>query len=264
MTSLSELLASAKPDADGSSLMVPEDWMQGRSAFGGLQVAFALQAMRALVPHAPLRTLQTTFVAPVAGSMRVRARILRQGKNAAQVEARIGDATAEQAVIVAAFGTARSSAVARTVIQPDIHTDAARVFELPFAGAGSGLPHFTSHFNVRWLRGQPPFSGDTSWRQVLEISMDEPGFATEAHLIAIADFIPPIAFSHLKSPVPGSTLTWMLEPLMDRLEHVTLQGFRIHAELRAARDGYSNQSVTIFGSDGTALALSQQTMLVFG
>jgi hypothetical protein len=115
------------------------------------------------------------------------------------------------------------------------------------------------------LHGEPPFTGSTSWKSVLEISMDEEsGFATEAHLVAVADFIPPIALSHLTSPAPGSTLTWMLEPLVDRFERVSLQGFRVDAELLAARDGYSNQSVRIFAADGTALALSHQTMLVFG
>ncbi|HET6338479.1 MAG TPA: thioesterase family protein [Polyangiales bacterium] len=263
MTSFSELLARATTDASGSSLSVPDDWMQGRSVFGGLQVAFALQAMRAIVPDAPLRTLQASFVAPVSGTMRARTRILRQGKNATQVETRIGDDAADQAVVLAAFGTARSSIVARTFIQPEIEVPE-RVVEMP-RDKNSALPQFTSHFHVRMLHGQPPFSGSTSWKSVLEISMDEEsGFATEAHLVAIADFIPPIAMSHLTSPAPGSTLTWMLEPLVDRFEGVSLQGFRVDAELLAARDGYSNQSVRIFGADGTALALSHQTMLVFG
>ena len=36
------------------------------------------------------------------------------------------------------------------------------------------------------------------------------------------------------------------------------------AQLVAARDGYTSQAVTIYAPDGTALALSQQSMLVFG
>jgi hypothetical protein len=264
MSSLTDLLASAKHDADGLSLVVPEDWMQGRSVFGGLQVAFALQAMRRLVPDAPLRTLQTTFLAPVAGTMGVRAHILRQGKNASLVEARIGDGTATQAVIVGAFGIPRSSAVARTLAQPALEADASNVIELPVGNDSGVAPRFTSHFNVRWLRGQPPFTGDHRFKHVLEVAIDEAGPATEAHLLAIADFIPPIALSHLRSPAPGSTLSWMLELLVDRIEALPLRGYRVDAEMVAARDGYTNQAVTIFAPDGTALALSHQTMLVFG
>src|SRR4051794_23479874 len=107
MISFSQVLASAQGDAHELTLNVPSDWMQGRSVFGGLQAAFALRAMRVLVPDAPLRTLQTTFIAPVAASMRVRARILRQGKNATHVEARIGDDTATQAIVIGVFGIAR-------------------------------------------------------------------------------------------------------------------------------------------------------------
>lgn len=264
MTPFSQLLASAQRDADELTLSVPGDWMQGRSVFGGLQAAFALRAMRMLVPDAPLRTVQTTFIAPVAASMRVRARILRQGKNATHVEARIGDAAATQAVLIGVFGTARSSTVARTVARPELEVDESRVIALPFGAHSAGAPHFSAHFDVRWLRGQPPFTGDTSVRQVLEIGLDDEALLSEAHVLAIADFIAPIALSHLKSFAPGSSLSWMLEMLVDHIEPLPLRGFRVDGELIAARDGYTNQTVTIFAPSGVALALSHQTMLVFG
>jgi acyl-CoA thioesterase len=264
MSSFSQLLASAQRDADELTLTVPADWMQGRSVFGGLQAAFALRAMRLLVPDVPLRTLQTTFIAPVAASMRVRARILRQGKNAIHVEARIGDAAATQAIVIGVFGAARSSSVARVVERPELELDESRVIERPFGAKTADAPHFSAHFNVRWLRGQPPFSGDSSLKQVLEIGLDDEALASEAHVLAIADYIAPIALSHLKSFAPGSSLTWMLELLVDQIEALPVRGFRVDGELLAARDGYTNQTVTIFAPNGVALALSHQTMLVFG
>jgi len=237
--------------------------MQGRSVFGGLQAAFALRAMRELVPGVPLRTLQTTFIAPVAGEMKARARLLRQGKNAAHVEVRLGHDDETQAVMIGVFGSARSSIVARTVVQPPLAVDPSQVFEKPF-GAPSLGPMFTLHFGVRWLRGKPVFTSDRGFHHVLEIALDDDVPATEAHLLAIADFIPPIGLSHMSSPTPGSTLTWMLELLVDRIPAVPLRGFRVDAELIAARDGYTDQSVIIYAPDGTALALSHQSMLVFG
>ena len=45
-------------------LDVPEDWLQGRTLFGGLQAVVGLAAMRTLAPAAPLRSLQVTFLAP--------------------------------------------------------------------------------------------------------------------------------------------------------------------------------------------------------
>lgn len=264
MIAFSHLLASAQRDAEGLTLAVPSDWMQGRSVFGGLQAAFALRAMRVLVPDAPLRTLQTTFIAPVAASMRVRARVLRQGKNATHVEARIGDDAATQAIMIGVFGTARTSTVARVVERPELKLDESRVIELPFGAGSTGATHFSAHFNVRWLRGQPPFTGDSSVKQVLEVALDDEALASEAHVLAIADFIAPIALSHLKSFAPGSSLAWMLELLVDHIEPLPLRGFRVDGELLAARDGYTNQAVTIFAPNGVAIALSHQTMLVFG
>jgi acyl-coenzyme A thioesterase PaaI-like protein len=264
MTTLSKLLASAAQESGSLQLEVPADWMQGRSVFGGLQVAFALQAMRALVPSTPLRTLQTTFIGPVSGSMRAQARILRQGKNVTHVEARLGDDTAPQAIVIGAFGSARSSAVERGVVQPKLDLDPARVIEVPLNNDNQNAPHFAGHFGVRWLRGMPPFTGDTTYDHVLEVGIDDTGDATEAHLIAIADYPPPVALSFLKTFAPGSTLTWMLQLLTDDFAGIPLSGFRIHTELVAARDGYTSQAVTIYAPDGTALALSQQSMLVFG
>ena len=261
----SQLLASARRENDALLLDVPSDWMQGRSAFGGLQAAFAVQAMRLLEPDAPLRTLQATFVAPVSGSMRVRAQLLRRGKNTAHVEARIGDDSATHSLFVGVFGTPRRSAVARVIAEPAFEVDPSRVFEKKF-GDRAALTNtsFTRHFQVRWLRGKPPFMGDPETQHVLEIAIDDEGSGSEAHLIAIADFIPPIAFSQLETPATGSTLTWMLELLSDRLRELPLQGYHVHAELVAARDGYTDQSLTVFSPSGEALALGRQSMLVFG
>jgi acyl-CoA thioesterase len=263
MTTLSQLLATAQPEPNGLSLSVPSDWMQGRSVFGGLQVAVALRAMRVLVPHAILRTLQTTFIAPVAGELRVQARILRTGKNAIAVEARIGDADSTQALVIGVFGAKRSSAVSEALVPRAIEPKGAVGFEAPLDA--DGAPHFARHFKVRWVHGKFPFAGDASvTEQVLEIGMQDDGPTTEAHVVAIADFIPPIALTRLSAPVPGSTLTWMLELLADRYDHLPLSGWRVEAELVAARDGYTSQSVAVFGPAGEPIALSHQSMLVFG
>jgi acyl-CoA thioesterase len=260
--SLSKLLASARGEDGARVLDVPEDWMQGRSVFGGLQVAFALQAMRELVPLVPLRTLQATFIAPVAGKVLARARILRTGKNVTHVEARVGEGDAIQAVAIGVFGSARSSQVARALVPRALDASEPAKFEVPF-GTTLG-PSFMQHFRARWLRGQPPFSGGNESEQVIELATDDEGPASEAMIVALADFIPPIAFSQLSAPVSGSTLTWMLELLTDRVDHLPTSGFRVEAEMVAARDGYTSQAVKLFAGSGEPIALGHQSMLVFG
>ena len=257
----SQLMASTRAEPGAATLQVPEEWMQGRTVFGGLQAAVALKAMRTLVPDTPLRTLQGTFLAPVpGGAVTARARVLRQGKNAAHVEARIVDGDATLALLVGVFGTARASTVA--VLPSQVPVASVRPIDFPFVKGVT--PNFTQHFVVRYVKGLPPFTGDRDTRHVLEIGMRGDAAASEAHVLAIADFIPPVALSHLKTPSPGSTLTWMIEMMTDRVDGLPLSGWRVDAEMAAARDGYTSQSVMVWGPGGVPVATSRQSMVVFG
>jgi len=257
----SEVLDSVREQAGTWTASIPEDWLQGRSIFGGLQVALALRVMRSLVPRGvPLRTLQTTFLAPVpAGKIQLRAQILRAGKSATHAEARLMDQEQTLCIVIGVFGAARPSAVQISPVQPPVECDKPIAF--PFIAGIS--PSFTQHFAVRWLRGGLPFTGSTSPQNVIEIGMRDEGNATEEHVLAIADFIPPIALSMLNKPVAGSSMTWMLEFLGDGVDELPLLGWRMDGELTAARDGYTSQTGMLWGPDGRAVALSRQSMVVF-
>ena len=94
----------------GWTASAPADWMQGRSMFGGLQSAIALRAMREVVPaDLPLRVLQTTFIAPVAGPVGVASRVLRAGKGTTHAEARLVDGDQITTLVVGVFGRGRPS-----------------------------------------------------------------------------------------------------------------------------------------------------------
>jgi acyl-coenzyme A thioesterase PaaI-like protein len=260
-TKFSALMRAAERSPGQVQFDVPPDWMQGRSVYGGLQAAVAVEAMRTLVPKVTLRAVQATFVAPVAsGLVRAEARVMRQGKSAVHVEARIVDGGDVLAVFVGVFGVARASKASRLPIQPHVEASAPREFTF----VPGLVPSFAQHFEARWLRGVPPFSAQPIHEQVVEIGVRDDGPVTEGHVIAIADFVPPVALAHLEAPAPASTLTWMLEFLGEDVGHLPLGGFRVDAELISARDGYTNQSVTVWGPDGSAVALSRQTMVVFG
>ncbi len=260
----SEVMQSLKPDGDSWTATVPDDWMQGRSVFGGLQAAFALHAMRALVPAGlPLRTLQTTFMAPVpAGAVRVCAKVLRQGRSAIHVEARLEDGAQILCLLVGVFGAGRPSTIAISPRQSPVRN----CKSLEFRHVPGVTPSFTQHFASRWLRGGLPFSSHTLPEAIIEINMQDSSevVVTEYHVLAIADFIPPVALSLLKSPAPGSSLTWMIEFLRERFDDLPLPGWRVDAQLIAASGGYTNQSVMVWGPGGIPVALSRQSMVVFG
>ncbi len=261
ITPWTRLFAGVRVQAGSASLPVTSDWLQGRTVFGGLQAAVALRAMRTLVPEVPLRTLQGTFLAPVPeGTVTAQARVLRTGKSATHVAAQIIDGDNILATLVGVFGAARASTV--NVLPRQVAVESAKPIAFPYI---AGLtPAFTQHFKVRWLRGLPPYTGDTRADHVLDIGMRDAGPTTEGHVLALADFIPPIALSHLKTPAPGSTLTWMIEVIAERFDVFALDGWRVDAQLSSARDGYTGQSVMLWGPEGVPVAISRQSMVVFG
>jgi acyl-coenzyme A thioesterase PaaI-like protein len=261
ITPFSVLLSRIQAGEGESMLEVPEDWVQGRTLFGGLQTVISLAAMRTLAPAAPLRSLQVTFLGPVPGGpVRARAHVLRSGKNATHVEGRIVDGDSTLCFMVGVFGLPRPSALSLRPVQPVVTP--VNSIELPWIAGVT--PNFTQHFKARWIVGGPPWSGIGRPDSVIELGMRDTGNATESHVVAMADFIPPVALSYLKTPVPAASLTWMLELLPEDVTSLPLDGWRIDAQMTAAHSGYINQSLVLWGPGGVPVALGRQTMVVFG
>jgi acyl-CoA thioesterase len=258
----SEVLKSVRRDGEAWIATISEDWLQGRSAFGGVQAALAVQVMRELVPETvPLRSLQVAFIAPIAtGTVRMSASILRHGKSVTQIEARLMDGDATACLVIGVFGASRESKLRVLPVRPDVDAmDKPHVLRY----VPGLLPQFTQHFEAQWLQGDIPFTGSTKTSQIVEVGLKDEGVADEAQVIAFADFIPPVALSMLDQPAPGSSLTWMLELFAD-YRGLPLSGWRIDAQLQAAQDGYTSQQVMLWGPHGEPVALSRQSMVVFG
>lgn len=259
---LSELMGSAVDDGVRLSVTVGEDWLQGRSVFGGLQAAIAVAAMRRCVPAGlPLRTLQMTFIAPVpGGAVYASAQLLRSGKSAVHVQARLEDADGGLlALVIGVFGSARESRVQRVIAVPDAATGEA--VKLPFLPGVT--PNFMQHFRVLLREGALPFTNTPVLRNRFELGLRDDGAASEAHLLALADFVPPVALSWMEQVSPGSSLTWMLELLVEDYSAEPLQGWQAQTEMVAAAGGYISQTTTIWAPSGKAVALSRQSMVVF-
>ena len=78
--------------AQGGSCTLPdaEDWMQGRTLYGGASALIAYTAaIRAFPDLPPLRAGQIAFVAPSSGEVDLRREIVRQGRNVTQVRSEI-------------------------------------------------------------------------------------------------------------------------------------------------------------------------------
>jgi acyl-CoA thioesterase len=258
----SEVLNSMTQRDGGWDAPVPEDWKQGRTIFGGLQVAQTLRAMRALVPaELPLRVLQATFVAPPGpDALTIQAGLLRRGKHVMHAEARALDGAQTVSTVTAVFGGRRESRIDMVPTRPAVRAES----PIDFTFIPGVTPTFTQHFAIRWLVGGLPFSNVQLNHAVMEIGMTDSAKTGEEHVLAIADSIPPVALAMLDTRVNGSSLTWTLEMVRDRLDDLPLQGWRLDAEMTAGRHGYTNQSVLVWGPNGDLVALSRQCMVVFG
>src|SRR6476469_8325353 len=86
-------LAASRAATDGLSATIPDDWMQGRTSYGGFSAALALVAAQRLAEDLPpLRSATVNFVGPLAGEVAVRARLVRRGRNASWVSAEVESA----------------------------------------------------------------------------------------------------------------------------------------------------------------------------
>ncbi|NCQ35313.1 thioesterase family protein, partial [bacterium] len=73
---------------NGETVTLPADeWMQGRTLYGGASALVAYTAaVRAFPDLPPLRSAQVAFVAPVGAQVTPQAKLIRQGRNVTQVQ----------------------------------------------------------------------------------------------------------------------------------------------------------------------------------
>jgi acyl-CoA thioesterase len=260
----SDLMAAVHGAGGEWRVDVEPDWQQGRTLFGGLQAALAVRAMRGLVGDAaPLRTLQTTFVAPVpASALRITARVLRSGRSATQVEAHLHDGAQLACAVIGIFGTTRESALRFAPAWPSPPGTPQEARELRYVEGVT--PAFTQHLDFRWASGVFPFRGGAEPKTQIYVRLHDTAPVGESQLIALADSIPSPALSMLRQRAQASSLTWTLELLGAAFDASADDWWLMDAEVSAAGDGYLSQSATLWSPDRRAVALSRQSVVVFG
>jgi acyl-CoA thioesterase len=262
----SEMLDAVRRNPD--AVMIPPEWGQGRASFGGLVAALAFEAMRAKVPEGrPVRSLAITFVGPAAPDVPVsfQAEVLREGKAVSQMLLRAVQDGQVVTVVQGSFGASRPSAISVQALAAPQMPPVEQCQELSYVR--NVTPEFTRFLAMRWGVGGMPFSNNPSrqmggWVRLREDG--EPQALSEAHLLALVDAWPPALLSHLKSPAPGSSLTWTVE-FVQPLQSLTSDDWCLYrADIEHARDGYGHVAAALWSSAGQLIALSRQTVTVFG
>lgn len=262
MTSFSRLLDALHPQDEGFGATLPTDWLQGRTAYGGLSAALCLAAMHrqhAALP--PLRSAQFCFVGPATGALNIQAEILRRGKSTVLADVNLfgEDGLATRSTLC--FGAGRASAHDHMVLPvPDVAGPDA----CPEFYTWPERPNFMNHFTGRLAAGaRPRTPGAAPTMTVWLRHRDDGDDSDPVRLLALADALPPAAMTMSTERIMISTMTWSVDMLT--AAPATPSGWwLVQAEAEMSRDGYSAQSTKIWNSDGTPILLARQNVAIFG
>jgi acyl-CoA thioesterase len=261
VVSLAALLAGAERRHDGLSATIPDNWLQGRTAYGGISAALALTAARGLADDLPpLRSAQISFVGPLDGTVSAAASMLRRGRSASFVDARVdgGDrALGLRATLL--FAADRESAMDHRDSAPPADLPAPE--DVPDMPTPPGTPAFFHNFEYRTIR---PAAGKPAPDLLMWVRFRDPaGLDPLTELIAVADALPPAAIGLMRSLRPVSSMTWLLNiltPTPATRDHWWL----LRSTAEHVRDGFSSQSMAIWNRDGEAVVRGMQSVAVFG
>jgi acyl-CoA thioesterase len=249
------------------SVSIPASWSQGRSCFGGLMAALLFEAMRASVPaDRPVRSLAISFVGPPAVDTPIsfEIEVLREGKAVSQVLGRAIQNGEVMTLMQGSFGASRASMIAVQAEAVPQFKPPAEVPALPFVPGV--MPEYLRFIEMRWALGGLPFSNTPSpaiggYARLRDV---EEAPLTEAHLLALVDTWPPAVLPHLSKPAPGSSLTWTIEFVQPLPRMTTHDWTQYRAVIEHARDGYGHVAAGLWTPKGELVAISRQTVTVFG
>lgn len=261
MIDFTALMASMTTDAGTCSATPTEDWLQGRTMYGGLSAAFCLESVsRQFADLPPLRSAQFAFVGPAAGTIMVRPTVLRRGKSTVFVGVELFGETGLSTRATLCYGAARESSLAfgslpaPSVAEP---TDCPSFFR-PIPGL-----NFLQHFEGRFAGGDVPFSESKHPTFAIWLRhRDEAKPASVTALVALTDAPPPAALVLVKTPGPISTMTWSIDLLTDKPQ--TKDGWwLLQTKAESILGGYSSQATTLWNADRDPILVSRQNVAVF-
>jgi acyl-CoA thioesterase len=256
MTPIADILAAAAPIDGGFRATIPADWMQGRTAYGGLSAALALNAaMQAEPDLPPLRSAQVAFIGPLAGEVAVTATKLRRGRNAAFLQADL-----ESAAGLGMRATFVFMAPLASAITHDIAPRAPVPPPAPDAKIYTGPDEFfTGNFNLVDVKHA---AGPAEWLRWARLR-DRTRLDPFVELMAIGDALPPAAFKLVEDrKAPLSSLNWQINFVAPA--PATKDGWwLLHAAADVARDGYSSQRMTLWNAAGEPVAEAMQGVAIF-
>ncbi|WP_341708440.1 thioesterase family protein [Halopseudomonas sp.] len=259
-------LLNAFDQSPDASVTIPAEWAQGRASYGGLVAALVLRGMRAGLSDArPVRSLAITFVGPVqpGEAMQVQTEILREGRAVTQMLGRAVQNGQTMCIIQGSFGAGRESSVDVVAEPAPSAPPAGECQRTPYVEGV--MPNFLRYFDTRWTFGDYPCTNSRKREMGGWMRFDESfEHFDEVHLVGLVDVWPPAVLPHLKERAPASSLTWTIEFVQPQ-PAIDEDGWLLYkATIEHARDGYGHCAAMVWNKAGELVAISRQTVAVFG
>lgn len=261
MTDLSTLLSGIKPTDGIYQATATEDWLQGRTIYGGLSAAFGVEcSLDAFKDMPPLRTAQFAFIGPATGTLKITPSILRKGKSTVfvGVESEGEGGLATRSTLC--FGATRKAAFNPSAVRcPDVPPPEECP---PFPLAIEGL-NFARHFERRTAAGNAPFTSKqqlttTTWIRHLE---NRPP-STAAAALVLADAVLPAAMAFFDEYKPLSTMTWTVDMTSENLQNEA-GWWLIEVRAEMLSGGYSTQTMLVWNFQRELVMVCRQYIAVF-
>ncbi len=256
MTPIADLLAAARPTDTGFKATLPQDWMQGRTAYGGISSALALHAAQACEPDLPpLRSAQVSFIGPLAGEITVTATKLRRGRTAAFIQSDIVSDAGLGFRATFVFMAAQPSNIdfdQRPPVDRPYPARDAKVFTGP-----DGI--FINNFNFVDLKDNVGEGELLRWARL----RDTKGLDPMVHMMAIADALPPAVARLFDGGFPPvSSVTWIVNLLTSAPTTID-DWWLLSAKSDYARNGCSSQTMRVWNASGELMAEGMQSVALF-
>jgi len=243
-----------------ASLAQADDWMQGRTLYGGASALIAYtMAVRAFPDLPPLRAGQVSFVAPVGKDFEVDAQVLRQGRNVTQLRSEIYTDGKLALTAFFLFGTAREA---------NAYHESSKPSDWPGSPKDNApitpkhAPAFIEkNFDLRYGQEKGGDHGATvrRWARLKE----NHGLDPISKLVLMGDVMPPGAMRSMQRLGPLSSINWsfnVLDPESQSPDGWYLaENASQHADL-----GYSSERLRMWDANGKQVLDGLQCVAVFG
>ena len=237
-----------------------DDWMQGRTLYGGASALVAYtMAKRAFADLPPLRAAQVGFVAPVGKDIELSAEIVRQGRNVTQVRSEIRSEGQVALTAFWLFANGRDPNAVRPADEPSQWPGPAEANAVAMEGQGPSF--IQNNFEVRFgqAKGQDHGATVRRWARLTEDHDLDP----VSKLVLMGDVMPPGAMRIMQRMGPISSINWSFN-VLDTETQSPGGWYLAESASQPADLGYSSVRLRRWDANGKQVLEGLQCVAIFG